>query len=167
MVIYYTQTIHYPSESITDIFIYILIFNIILYFKPYIIFKISYFISVHWFQKLLWYFDVCILCNAPPWRRPHEWPKHVGGIECAIYFHILTRICWFWETCCHHPYRRRATLLTWRWRGNAPLKCWYQSTKLYGVISQKALIWKSQFLLGQKFYIFSIKVCFLLSQYWW
>jgi hypothetical protein len=34
-------------------------------------------------QKLLWCYHATILCNAPPWRWPHEWPKHVGGIRCV------------------------------------------------------------------------------------
>jgi len=49
MVISYIQTIRYPLESITTVFICILTF--IMCFKLYIIFKISYFICVRWFKN--------------------------------------------------------------------------------------------------------------------
>ena len=35
--------------------------------------------TCEWVQKLLQYFDVSILCNAPPQGWPREWQKHVGG----------------------------------------------------------------------------------------
>ena len=40
------------------------------------------------------YFNSFILCNAPPCRWPHEWPKHVKGygmydVLSSTYVHLL------------------------------------------------------------------------------
>jgi hypothetical protein len=43
-----------------------------------------------------------------------------------------------------YPFPLQLTTLSWRWKHQVPPKCWYLSSRVHGITSQKTIIWKPQ-----------------------